>query len=121
MAVSYQKNHATTVVALAATSSARFMGYDGGYATSAGGVHDAQGVGENAADAGGSVAVVTCYSAPVEAAEAIAFGDFVKPAADGSGRAIVGTAGADNCGRALSAAGAAGQFVEVQILMHIHP
>lgn len=120
MAVSYQKNHATTVVALAATSSARFMGYDGGYATSAGGIHDAQGVGENAADAGGAVAVVTCYSAPVEAAEAIAFGDFVKPAADGTGRAIVGTA-VDHCGRALSAAGAAGRNIEVQILMHIHP
>lgn len=120
MAVSYQKNHATTLVVLAATSSARFMGYDGGYATSAGGVHDAQGVSESAADAGGAVAVITCYSAPVEAAEAIAFGDFVKPAADGTGRAMGGTA-ADHCGRALSAAGAAGQFVEAQIVKHVHP
>ncbi|MFA7238699.1 MAG: capsid cement protein [Sulfuricellaceae bacterium] len=120
MAVSYQKNHAVTVIATADVATYRFIGYDGAYATSAAGLHDAQGVSEYAALTGEAFAAITCYSAPVEVAEAIAYGDFVKPAADGTGRAIVGTA-TDHCGRALSAAGAAGQFAEVQILPHVHP
>jgi len=114
----YDKQHATTVVTSAAVSAARFVGYDGAHATRAGGVHDAQGVSEFSAGADGAVALVTGYSALVEASEPIAFGDFVQPAADGSGRAAKGTA-AERCGRALGAA-AAGDLVEVQLLEHVH-
>lgn len=119
MAIAYQKDDATTVVLTNAAAAWRFIGYNGAHATSAGGTHDAQGVSETAGEAGEPIAVITGYTAPVEAAEAIAFGDFVKPAADGSGRAIVGTA-AEHCGRALTAVAAASQLVEVEVLTHVH-
>lgn len=112
----YDKQHALTVVAIAAVAANRFIGYDGQHATAAGGVRDSQGVSETAADIGQAFPVVTRYSYLVEASEAIAFGDYIKPAADGSGRGAVGTATV-HCGRALGAA-AAGQLVEVQILTH---
>ena len=115
----YDKVHAVTLVAMAAISAARFVAYDGTHATSAGGVKDAQGVSETAAEVGDAFSVTTGYSALVESSEAIALGDYLKPAADGSGKAAVGTL-ADHCGRALGAATGAGELVEVQILRHMH-
>lgn len=115
----YDKQHALTMVAVAAIAAARFVGYDGTHATSAGGVHDNQGVSETAAAIGDAFSAVTSYSALVEASEAIAFGDYVKPAADGSGKAAVGAVD-EHCGRALGAATAAGQLIEVQIVKHQH-
>lgn len=115
----YDKQHAITLVATAAVAAARFVAYDGGHATSAGGVKDAQGVSEQAGAVGDAISLITGYSAPVEASAAIAFGDYIKPAADGSGRADVGTL-TDHCGRALGAVGAAGQLVEVQLVRHVH-
>ena len=115
----YNKRHAITMVALTAVVANRFMAYDGGYATSAGGVKDCQGIGESDAAVNEALSVVTDYSYPVEASAAIAFGDYLKPAADGSGRAAVGSL-VDHCGRALGAA-AIGQLVEVQYIRHVHP
>lgn len=115
----YDKVHAVTIVATAAVAAARFIGYDGTHATSAGGVHDAQAITETAGDAGDAVSCITGYSGLVEASAAIAFGDYVKPAADGSGRAAVGTL-TDHCGRALGAASGAGELVEVERVRHVH-
>ena len=75
------------------------------------------GLGMGAAIAIYAVSVVTSYSYLAEASEAISPGDYVKPAADGSGRAAVGTATA-NCARAVGSAAAAGQLVEVRITAH---
>ena len=115
----YDKQHSLTMVATAAVAACRFVGYDGAHATSAGGVHDAQGVSETGAAIGDAFSAITSYSAPVEANEAIAFGDYLKPAADGTGKAAVGAVD-EHCGRALGAATAAGQLVEVQIVKHQH-
>lgn len=115
----YSKLYAITVVAIAAVLANRIVGYDGAYATSAGGVHDAQGVSETGAEAGDAFSAVTTYSYPVECSAAIAFGDYIKPAADGSGRAAVGTL-TDHCGRALGSTTAAGQLFEMQIVRHVH-
>ncbi len=117
--VQYDKRHATTIVAAVAVVASRFIAYDGGYATAAGGVKDCQGVSETPAAANEALSIVTDYSFPVEASAAIALGDYVKPATDGTGRAAVGTL-ADHCGRALGTASAAGQLVEVQIVKHDH-
>jgi len=115
----FDKRHAVTLIAAAALAANRFIGYDGNYATAAGGVKDMQGVTENAADAGEAVSCVTGYSYLVEAdAAGLAFGDYVKPSLDGLGKGAVGTL-ADHCGRALGA-GAAGQLVEVQLVKHAH-
>lgn len=119
MGKQYSKIHAATLIASALLAANRFVGFDGAYATSAGGGHDAQGVTETEAAEGQAVSVVTAYSAPVEAGEAIAQFAFVKPAADGSGKAITGTA-TDHCGVALEAAGGTGQVIEVRILPHRH-
>lgn len=113
----FDKQHAVTIVAIAALVAHRFAAYDGGYATTAGGVHDAQGVTESAAEIGDAVAITTGYSQLVELGADVAFGGFVKPGTDG--KAIVGTA-TDNCGRALGG-GLTGQLVEVQILAQVHP
>ena len=115
----YDKQHGLTILAMAAIAACRFVGYDGTHATSAGGVHDAQGVSDSAAEVNEALAITTSYSALVEASEAIAFGAYVKPAADGSGKAAVGAAN-EHCGRALGAATAAGQLIEVQIVKHQH-
>lgn len=115
----YSKITALTIIAAAALAANRIIAYDGGYATAAGGVKDAQGVSETAADAGAALTLVTSYSYPVECSAAIAFGDYVKPAADGSGKAAVGAAD-EHCGRALGATTAAGQLVEMQIVKHQH-
>lgn len=115
----YRKEDAVTVVATAALAANRIIGYDGAYATAAGGGHDAQGVSETDAAIGEALSVITEYSGLVECAEAIAQFDYVKPAVDGTGRAAVGTL-ADHCGRALGATTAAGQLVEMQIVRHVH-
>ena len=114
----HQKRFALTMVAVAALVANRFVAYDGTYATSAGGAKDSQGVTENDAAIGDALSVVTDYSYPVEASAAVAFGDYIKPAADGTGRAAVGAIG-DHCGRALGAA-AVGQLFECQIVQHAH-
>lgn len=115
----YNKLHAITLVATAAALACRIIGYDGAYATVAGGVHDAQGVSEMDAAVGDAVSVVTGYSYLVECSEAVAFGDYIKPAVDGSGKGSVGSL-ADHCGRALGATTAAGQLFEMKIVKHVH-
>lgn len=115
----YDEQHTLTIVAIAILAANRIIGYDGAYATVAGGVHDAQGVSKTAAAVGEALPLTTGYSQLVECSEAIAFGDYIKPAVDGTGRAAVGTL-ADHCGRALGATTAAGQLVEVQIVTHRH-
>jgi len=117
----YDKQHSVTIVATDAISRHRFVGYDGQHATDAGGVKDVQGVSETSADVGEALSLITGYSALVEVAagESIAFGDYVKPAADGSGAAMVGAVD-DHCGRALGA-GTEEQIIEVQVLRQVHP
>jgi hypothetical protein len=117
----FDKRHAATVTATTPLTQFRFVSY-GGVHTPAAPVNaqqDCQGIAEENAAAGEAVSVVTDYSYLAEAAEAIEFGSYVKPAADGSGRAAVGTAG-DHCGRALGAAAGAGALLEVQITPHVH-
>jgi hypothetical protein len=63
---------------------------------------------------------VTEFSYLVECSAAIAVGDYIKPAVDGTGRGAVGTL-TDHCGRALGATTAAGQLFEMQIVKHVHP
>lgn len=113
----FDKRHATTLVATVALAAHRFVAYDGGYPTAAGGAKDVQGVTETAAASGEAVAVVTSYSYLVEAGGAVAFGALVKP--DLTGRAVTGSL-AEHCGRALGAATAEGQLIEVEILKHVH-
>ena len=113
----YDKQHAVTLVAMATLAACRFVAYDGGYPTAAGGAKDVQGVTETAADVGEAVSAITGYSALVEAGEAIAFGALVKT--DAVGKAMAGSA-TDHCGRALGAATAPGQLIEVQVLKHVH-
>ena len=113
----FDKQHAVTLVATAVLAAYRFVAYDGGYPSIAGGAKDCQGVTESAAEIGEAVSVVTGYSYPVEAEAAIAFGAYVKVGTDG--KAITGSA-ADHCGRALGAATQAGQLIEVQNYKHVH-
>ncbi len=113
----FDKQHAVTLVAIAVLAAHRFAAYDGGYATSAGGVKDAQGITETSAEIGDAVPVVTGYSYLVEAGADLAFGAYVKPGTDG--RAVVGAVD-DHCARALGAC-TSGQLVEVQIVKHQHP
>ena len=113
----YDKQHSVTLVAAAVLAASRFVAYDGGYPSIAGGAKDCQGVSETSAEVGDAVNVVTGYSYLVEAEAAIAFGALVKVGADG--KAITGSA-ADHCGRALGAATAAGQLIEVQLYKHVH-
>lgn len=75
----------------------RLIAFNGHYATTAGGGYDLQGVSTTKGVAGEKINVCTEYAYPVEIAEAIPLHSYVKPAADGSGRAAVGTA-ASNCG-----------------------
>ena len=115
----HQAKDVTTVIASAAVAANRFIAYDGAYATAAGGAHDSQGISQWPAAIGEIVAVVTGYSYLIQASEALAVGDYVKPATDGSGRGAKGTL-ADHCGRALGDTAAAGQLVECQIVKHVH-
>ena len=113
----FDKQHAVTVVATAAVAAHRFIAYDGGYPSVAGGAKDSQGVAETAAALGEALSVVTGYSYLVEAEAAVAFGAYVKVGTDG--KAVTGSA-ADHCGRALGAATQAGQLIEVQLCKHVH-
>ena len=81
-----------------------WLRYDGAHtpAAPATPVKDAQGIAEESAAIGEAVSVVTDYSYLAECSEALALGDYVKPAADGSGKAAKGTL-TDHCGRAGSA------------------
>jgi len=117
----YQKTNAVTLLALSAVAANRFIAHDAGYATSAGGAKDTLGVSETSADIGSAFSVVTGFSALVTSGEALAEHAFVKPAADGSGKAITGTA-TDYCGRVMpgSSTSGADQLVEVRILPHRH-
>lgn len=115
----FDKTHGVTLIAQSAIAANTFVGYDGNPATSAMGAHDSQGVAETDAAAGAAFTAVTAYSYLVVAATALAFGDYLKPAADGSGQAIVGTFD-DHCARALGDA-AAGQLVEAKLVDHVHP
>lgn len=117
----FDKRHAVTVTAQGPITKYRFVSYDGAHtpAAPATPVRDAQGIAEESAAIGEAVSVVTDYSYLAECSEALALGDYVKPAADGSGRAARGTI-TDHCGRALGTASAAGQLVEVQITRHVH-
>jgi hypothetical protein len=114
----FQDCDTITVKATAPLAEYTFVGYDGAPATSSGGGHDSIGITHTPAVAGEHVAVITEFSGLMTAAATIAKFDFVKPAADGSGKSIVGTA-TDHCGRALAAA-TAGQLFECQVLPHRH-
>lgn len=106
-----QKLQTVTVIASAAISRNRFVGWTGAHSTS---VDDVLGLSEAPAAIGGAVSVVTEFSAPVEAAGAINVGDYVAPANDGTGRAVVGSV-ANNCGRALVGAAGAGSIAVVAV------
>ena len=116
----YNKTHSVTIIAIAALLAYRFVSYAGGHASATvGGTSDACGVSETGGEIGDAVSAITSYSAPVEASAAISAGAFVKPAADGSGRAVTGSV-TDHCGRALNAATGAGDLIEVEVLPHVH-
>lgn len=121
MSAQFDKVHATTVIATAAITANRFVSYEGKPAATlpTTGLGDSQGIAEESAAIGDAVSVVTGYSYLVEASAAISAGAYVKPAADGSGKAMTGSL-TDHCARALGAATAAGQLVEVQITEHVH-
>jgi len=106
------KTHSVTVIAATALAVNRFISHAGAYATSS---NDVLGVSEIAAAADRACSCVTGYSWPVLAAEAVAEGDWVKPAGDGTGRAVVGSE-TDACGRAIAAA-SAGQLVDVRLML----
>lgn len=106
------KTHSVTVIAAVALAVNRLVASSGAYATSS---NDVLGVSEIAVAAGRACSCITAYSWPVEAAEAIAEGDWVKPAADGSGRLAVGS-DTDACGRAITAA-AVGQLADVRLML----
>lgn len=116
----YDKQHAVTIIAMAILAANRFVSYNGGAPVTVGavGANDVQGVTEHAAAIGEAVSAITGYSALVEASAAIAFGDYVTT--DATGMAAVGSV-TNYCGRALGAATAAGQLIEVQLLPHVHP
>lgn len=120
----FERVHSTTVsVPEAAEGKAnRFIGFDGYYASStAGGVKDSIGISDDQKyqDAQN---VITGFTGVIELAEAVQPGDFLKPAADGSGKAAKGSA-TDHCARVRSAqkGGNAGEFIEAIILPHVHP
>lgn len=121
MSNQFRKNHAITVAAATDLKAHRFITHAGTYAAAipANGSQYAIGVSEEDTASGEAAAAVTSYTYLVEASAPIALHAFVKPAADGSGKAAPGTA-TSHCGRALSAATAAGQLIEVEILDHTH-
>ena len=117
----FDKRHAVTVTAQGPITKYRFVSYDGAHtpAAPATPVKDAQGIAEESAAIGEAVSVVTDYSYLVETSAAITKGAYLKPAADGSGKAAVGAIG-DHCAVAMGAATAAGQLIEAQIVKHVH-
>lgn len=113
----FNKDDAVTVVVTAPLAQFRFVGYDGGYATSAGAGHDSRGLSEFNAETGEALSVVTEVSYTAEAGAAIAKWAYVKPGVDG--KAVTGSE-TDHCGRALEAATGDGAFFECEILPHRH-
>lgn len=116
----FDKRHAVTQVAQADIAAYRFVTYSGKHATgeAPNSPEDTvQGVSEYAVAAHAPLSVVTDYSYPVEAGEAIDLGAYVKPGADG--KAMAGDVDT-HCGRALGAATDAGALIEVQILPHVY-
>lgn len=95
----------------------RFVAYDGGYPSAAGGAKDCRGINHTETAAGDHTVLVTHGTGLVECAEAIAQYAYVKPATDGTGRAAVGTA-TNNCGRAMYAASGAGAVIECEVHRH---
>lgn len=121
MSRQFKKDATVTVVATAPITKHRFVSYNGQHTpgTSDAPAKDCQGIAEESAVKDEAVAVVTGYSYLLEVSEAVTFGAYIKPAADGTGRGAVGTL-TDHCGRALSAATGAGQLIECQIVKHVH-
>ena len=113
--------HAILRVAVEDIRPRRFVAWEGSYAVPDGGPEqDSCGVSFRGAEAFSQLVVITHYSALVEAGEEIGFAEYVRPADDGSGRAVRGSMH-NHCGRALQPARGAGSFFEVQLLPHIHP
>lgn len=104
----FDARHAVTVVYSAAVSKYRFVNWVGAHSTDAA---DVQGISELAGPAGKAGSLVTSYSYLVEAAAAIPAGSLVAPSGDGTGRAVVAASG--SCGRAITAAAAAGELLTV--------
>ena len=71
----YDKQHAITMVATAELAAHRFIAYDGGYPSAAGGPKAVQGIAETAAQVGDALSVVTSYSYLLVCSEALAVGD----------------------------------------------
>ena len=88
----FDKKHAETVVATAAIVANRFVCRAGTHAPAApaNGNQDSIGIAEESAAVGEAIPAVTEYSYLVEASAAITKGAYLKPAADGSGKAAVG-------------------------------
>lgn len=98
-----------TTVATAAISAARFLGMMTG--AHCGAAAKAQGVSQSAAAVGDAVAVDVLGTTIVEAGGAIAAGGPVK--SDATGRAVAQAGAGEILGYAVTAAGAAGQKIEV--------
>lgn len=98
------------LIAPAAVTKQRFVKYDG---AQAGNGDVAAGVADYDAAAGKQYSAIALGTAKVEAGAAIALGQDVQ--SDAQGRAIPKAAGALN-GRALQAASAAGQVIEVLLI-----
>lgn len=105
----FKKTHSRTVITTAVVARARFMTLAGAHA---GPTDEVIGVSETNASSNQAISLILAQSALVEAAEAISAGQNVGPALDGSGRAAVSTTG---CGKAMSAAVAAGDTFEVEL------
>jgi hypothetical protein len=112
----YQERNTWAFNAQAPLAEARLVGRDGMYATSAGGLKMVVGATKFAAATGEACTAITGYSALVESSAVLGYGDWVRPAADGSGRLELGSA-TNHCGWVLQAA-AVGSVVETVLLPH---
>lgn len=116
----YERIHSTTIQVPddAEGKANRFIGADGYYADGTSLVKLSRGVSENEKYQGVQN-VITSYTGVIELAEAVDPCDFIKPAADGTGRGAKGSA-TDHCAQVCSASkgGAAGECIEVIILPH---
>lgn len=114
----YDKQHGITVVATVSMEAHRFIAYDGGYVLGTSDLKAVQCISETAAEPGEAFCGVTGYSYPVRASVALALGDYVKPTADGTGRAAKGTV-TDHCARALHAV-MADKLVECELVQRVN-
>jgi hypothetical protein len=119
----YERVHSTTIQVPddAEGKANRFIGADGYYADGTSLIKCSRGISIDEKDQG-VINVVTYYSGVIELAEAVDPCDFIKPAADGSGRGAKGSA-TEHCAQVISAkkGGAVGDFIEVIILPHVTP